>query len=160
MSSDPPRRDTVLDAVDRRLLSLLQQDATISLDDLADRAGLSRTPCWRRIQRMERDGIIRGRVAVLDPAAIGLGLTALVAIQAPGHSAEWLRGFSSIVETMPEIVEAHRLAGDVDYLLQVVVADTAAYDRFYARLIAAIEVRSVSSRFVLQTLKSRAPLPL
>ena len=109
---------------------------------------------------MERDGIIRGRVAVLDPAAIGLGLTALVAIQAPGHSAEWLRGFSSIVETMPEIVEAHRLAGDVDYLLQVVVADTAAYDRFYARLIAAIEVRSVSSRFVLQTLKSRAPLPL
>jgi Lrp/AsnC family transcriptional regulator len=158
--STKPAAPASIDAIDRRILALLQADAAISLDELAVTVGLSRTPCWRRIQRLERDGVIRARVAVLDPCSVGLGLTALVSVQAPGHAPDWLRSFAKVVLDMPEIVEAHRLAGDVDYQLQVVVADTAAYDRFYARLIDAIEVKTVSTRFVLQSLKSRGPLPL
>lgn len=160
MSSKPAASRPALDAFDLRILSILQEDATAGLDVISERAGLSRSPCWRRIQRLELEGVIRGRIAVIDPASVGLALTALVFVAAPEHSESWKRRFAEIIAGTPEIIEAQRLAGDVDYLIHVVVADTAAFDRFYSRFSQSIELKSVTSRFVLETMKSRAPLPL
>jgi Lrp/AsnC family transcriptional regulator len=148
-----------MDRLDREILRLLSVDASLSLADIADKIGLTPTPCWKRIRRMEQEGIIQRRVAVLDPAKIGLPVSVFVAVETSDHSSEWLGRFATVVEQMPEIVDAWRMSGDVDYLLHVVVPDIAAYDQFYRKLIAAIPLRNVSSRFSMERMKA-APLPV
>jgi Lrp/AsnC family transcriptional regulator len=150
-----------LDAIDRALLRLLQQDASRSLAELAAEVGLTATPCWKRIRRMEQAGIITGRVALLDPATVGLPISVFVAIETGDHSAAWIERFAETVATMPEVVECWRLGGDVDYLLRVVVADMPAFDGFYRRLTAAVpHLRKVTSRFAMERVKATTALPL
>lgn len=151
--------DKELDRLDREILRLIAIDASLSLADIASKVGLTPTPCWKRIRRMEQDGIITGRVATLDANKVGLPVSAFVAIETSDHSAEWLNRFAEVIRDMPEIVDAWRMSGDVDYLLHVVVADIASYDQFYRRLIAAVPLRNVSSRFSMERMKA-APLPV
>ena len=149
-----------LDEIDRRILTIVQEDATTPLAQIAARAGLSQTPCWRRLQRLKSDGVIQGTVAVLRPEAIGLGLTVMISIEAAAHSPEWLETFTAFVQSRDEIIEAHRLAGDIDYLLKVTVADMSAYDAFYRELIAGIPLKNVSSRFAMERVKNSTAYPL
>ena len=143
-----------MDAIDRKLLTLLQQDANVSLADLSDRVGLSQTPCWKRIQKLEAAGVIARRVALVDPDKIGLSLTVFVSIETGDHSGPWLERFAQTVSAMPEVMGLYRMAGDVDYLAHVVVADMAAYDQFYKRLINTIALKNVTSRFAMERIKS------
>lgn len=143
-----------MDRIDREILRILQSDANVPIAAIADRVGLSQTPCWKRIRRMETEGVITKRVALLDPAKIGLGITVFASVEAPDHSEEWLKTFASTVSAMPEVMEFYRMAGDVDYMLRVVVADMAAYDRFYKRLIATVPLKNVTSRFAMERIKS------
>ena len=143
-----------MDAIDRKILMALQKDATISVADLAAKAGLSQTPCWKRVQRLEASGVIKKRVAILSPEKIGLGLTVFVQIETGDHSDVWLNRFATTLSAMPEVMEIYRMAGDVDYMLRVVVADMAAYDAFYKKMIAAIPLRNVTSRFAMEQIKS------
>lgn len=149
-----------MDEVDRKLLDLLQQDSTLAMSDLADRVGLSPTPVWKRIQKMEQAGVITRRVALLDPERVGIGLIVFVAIEAMEHTQEWLRRFAEAVLGMPEIVEAYRMAGEVDYMLRVAVPDMAEFDTFYKRLIQIVPLKNVTSRFAMERLKSTTALPL
>jgi Lrp/AsnC family transcriptional regulator len=149
-----------MDTADRKLLDILQQDAALSLDDLGERVGLSRNACWRRIKRLEDDGVIRARVTLLDASRINVGLTAFIALRTTEHSAKWLGQFSKAVRDIPEIVGVYRMTGDVDYLLQAVIPDVAAYDRLYKRLIGKITLADVSSSFVMEEIKSTTILPL
>ena len=148
-----------LDRLDRAILRLLADDASLSLADVAEKVGLTPTPCWKRIRRMEQDGVILRRVALLDPAKIGVPVSVFVAVETADHSSQWLERFATVVAGLPEIVDAWRMSGDVDYLLHVVVADIAAYDGFYRRLIAAVPLRNVTSRFAMERLKA-GPLPV
>jgi Lrp/AsnC family transcriptional regulator len=148
-----------LDRIDREILRLIARDSSLSLSEIAEKVGLTPTPTWKRIRRMEEGGIILGRVARIDPAKIGLPVSAFVAVETSDHSAGWLQRFADVVRETPEIVDAWRMSGDVDYLLHVVVPDIAAYDVFYRKLIAAIPLRNVTSRFSMERLKE-APLPL
>jgi Lrp/AsnC family transcriptional regulator len=143
-----------MDHLDRKILALLQENADISLAALAEKVGLSQTPCWKRIQKLEAAGIILKRVALLAPEKIGLGLTVFVSIETADHSAAWLNRFAEAVTLMPEVMELYRMAGDVDYMLRVVVEDMAAYDRFYKRLIEAFSLKNVTSRFAMERVKS------
>lgn len=143
-----------MDRIDRKLLALLQENASYSLAELSDKVGLSQTPCWKRIQKLEANGVITRRVALLSPEKIGLGLTVFVSIETADHSAAWLQRFAEAVTAMPEVMELYRMAGDVDYMLRVVVEDMAAYDAFYKRLIAAFPLKNVSSRFAMERVKS------
>jgi Lrp/AsnC family transcriptional regulator len=149
-----------MDRIDRKILRVLQDNVDISLADLAEQVGLSQTPCWKRIQRLTQNGTILKRVALLSPEAIGLGLTVFVQIEAPDHSPEWLQGFAASVSSMPEVMDFYRMAGDVDYMLKVVVADMAAYDAFYKRLIAAAPLKNVTSRFAMERIKSTTAYPI
>ncbi|HEX8379078.1 MAG TPA: Lrp/AsnC family transcriptional regulator [Allosphingosinicella sp.] len=149
-----------MDATDLKILAILQEDSSVSVGEIAGRVGLSQTPCWRRIQRLEESGVIRRRVALLDPAAIGLGLTVFVEIETGDHSKEWLDRFADAVLAMPEVMEVHRMAGDVDYLLRVAVADMSAYDDFYRRLIAGLPMKNVTSRFAMELVKGTTAYPL
>lgn len=149
-----------VDRIDLRLLALLQEDCTLSIAAMAERVGLSQTPCWKRIQKLEAEGVIRQRVALLSPEALGLGLTVFVSIEAGDHSPDWLQRFADAVTALPEVVEVHRMAGDVDYMLRVVARDIAAYDKFYKRLIAAVPIKNISSRFSMERVKSTTALPL
>ncbi|MGA9868074.1 MAG: Lrp/AsnC family transcriptional regulator [Acetobacteraceae bacterium] len=151
--------DKALDRVDREILRLLSEDATLSLADIAARVGLTATPCWKRIRRMEQDGIILKRVAVIDPTKIGLPVAVFVEVETADHSGVWLARFAEVIAGMDEVVDAWRMSGDVDYLLHVVVPDIAAYDGFYRRLIAAVPLRNVSSRFSMERMKA-AKLPI
>jgi Lrp/AsnC family transcriptional regulator, cysteine-sensing transcriptional activator len=148
-----------IDRVDREILRLLATDASLSLADIAERVGLTATPCWKRIRRMEQAGVIRSRVATIDPAKVGLPVSVFVEVEAADHSSAWLKRFAEVVAEMPQIVDAWRMSGDVDYLIHVVVPDIAAYDDFYRRLIAAVPLRNVTSRFSMERLKA-APLPI
>lgn len=143
-----------MDAIDRKILAALQEDCTISLADLSGRVGLSQTPCWKRIQRLEASGIIARRVAIVAPEKIGLGMTVFVQIETGDHSGPWLVNFARTVSAMPEVMDIYRMAGDVDYMLRVVVADMAAYDAFYKRLIEVIPLKNVTSRFAMERVKS------
>src|SRR5262249_40565871 len=127
-----------MDAIDRKILSLLQQDASLSVAEIGNRVGLSSTPCWKRIQRLEADGVIQKRVALVDQDKIGLGVTVFVSIETGDHSQEWLARFAETVGSMPEVMEFYRMAGDVDYMLRVVVTDIQGYDAFYKRLIGSV----------------------
>jgi Lrp/AsnC family transcriptional regulator len=149
-----------MDRTDAKLLALLQQDASLTIQDLAQRANLSTTPCWRRVRRLEADGVIRRRVTLLDPAKIGVGVTVFVRIKTSQHSMAWFRRFAKAVEAIPEIVEFYRMSGDIDYLLKIAVPDIAGYDAVYKRLISAIDLEDVSSSFALECIKSTTVLPL
>lgn len=149
-----------LDATDRKILTLLQNDASLSLADIADKVNLSPTPCWRRIQKLEEAGVIAKRVALLDAARLNLGVTAFVAVKTSQHNAAWLDRFAKAVANIPEIVEVYRMSGDVDYLLRVVVPDIAGYDAVYKKLIKNVELTDVSSSFAMEKLKSTTALPL
>src|ERR671921_2842664 len=143
-----------MDATDIKILMLLQEDASISIAELAQRVNLSQTPCWKRIQRLETTGVIEKRVALVNPEKVGLGLTVFVSIETSDHSGAWLHRFAEFVSAMPEVMDFYRMAGDVDYMLRVVVPDMAAYDRFYKQLIEAIPLKNVTSRFAMQRVKS------
>ncbi|HMK91005.1 MAG TPA: Lrp/AsnC family transcriptional regulator [Methylocystis sp.] len=148
-----------MDSTDLKILAALQEDASLSIAEIGVRVGLSQTPCWKRIQRLEADGVITRRVALLSEEKLGLGLCVFVSIVAGEHSDAWLQRFAAEVTRMPEVVEFHRLAGDVDYVLRVLVADMAAFDRFYKRLIAIIPLRNVVSRFSMERIKRTTALP-
>ena len=149
-----------MDEIDHKILELLQQDATVSVADIAERVGLSPTPCWRRMQKLEQSGVITGRVALLNPNLVGAGLTVFVSVEAGDHSEDWLKRFADGVMAMPEVVGFHRMAGDIDYLVQVVVHDMAAFDDFYKRLIAVAPLKNVTSRFAMERLKATTAVPL
>ncbi|MFW5834547.1 MAG: Lrp/AsnC family transcriptional regulator [Pseudomonadota bacterium] len=149
-----------LDRIDRKLLALLQEDATLSVAELAKRVHLSPTPCWKRLQRLEAEGVIRGKVAILEPEALGLGLTVFVAIETADHSAGWLERFQRTVGAMPEVMELYRMAGETDYLLRIVVPDMPAYDAFYRKLIAAMPLKNVTSRFAMERIKATTAYPI
>ncbi len=149
-----------MDAIDRKILAVLQEDASLSVAEIGQRVGLSSTPCWKRIQRLEADGVITKRVALINPDKLGLGVTVFVSIETGDHSQEWLARFADVVSAMPEVMEFYRMAGDVDYMLRVVVADIASYDAFYKRLIATIPLKNVTSRFAMERIKSTTALPI
>lgn len=149
-----------MDEFDRRILTVLQTDASQSVAQIADQAGLSPTPCWRRVQKLEANGVIRGRVALLDAAQLDLGLTVFVHLRIARHGSDWLEAFTRAMMAMPEVLEVSRLAGNWDYLLRVVVADMPAYDRFYKRLIEVDGLNDVSSSFSMEQIKYTTALPL
>jgi Lrp/AsnC family transcriptional regulator len=149
-----------MDAIDRKILTVLQEDASLSVAEIGNRVGLSSTPCWKRIQRLEADGIILRRVALVDQDRIGLGITVFVSVETGDHSQEWLDRFAKVVTALPEVMEFYRMAGDVDYMLRVVVPDMAGYDAFYKRLIAAVPLKNVTSRFAMEKVKSTTALPV
>jgi Lrp/AsnC family transcriptional regulator len=149
-----------LDRIDRRILHELMRDATLPVSQLAERVGLSQTPCWKRVQKLEAAGVITGRVAIVDPVAIGLGLTVFVEIEAADHTPEWRSAFAAVVSDYPEIVEVHRMAGEVDYLLKVVVSGMAAYDAFYLDLTVRLACRNVTSKFAMERMKATTVLPI
>jgi Lrp/AsnC family transcriptional regulator len=149
-----------MDATDRKILGLLQQDASLSVAEIGSRVGLSSTPCWKRIQRLEADGVIQKRVALVDPDKLGLGVTVFVSIETGDHSQDWLARFADVVGAMPEVMEFYRMAGDVDYMLRVVVTDIQGFDTFYKRLIAAVPLKNVTSRFAMEKIKATTALPI
>ena len=149
-----------LDAIDRKILTVLQDDASLSVAEIGDRVGLSSTPCWKRIQRLEAEGIILRRVALVDQNKIGLGISVFVSVESGDHSDAWLKKFAEAVSAMPEVMEFYRMAGDVDYMLRVVVADMQSYDVFYKKLISAVPLKNVTSRFAMEKIKSVTALPV
>lgn len=149
----------VLDHQDKQLLRLLQGDASLSVGDLAERVALSKSACWRRLQKLEEAGVIRQRVTLLDPASIGLGLTVFITIRTNQHNAAWVEQFRQIVQEVEGVLEVYRLGGQLDYLLKAVVADMPGYDRLYQRLIAA-DLFDVSASFVMEEIKATTALPL
>lgn len=149
-----------MDDRDREILRELQRDCSISIEELAARVNLSRNACWRRVKLLEEQGLIRARVALLDPAKLNLGLTAFIAIRTSAHDQKWLDLFSAAVRDIPEIIGVYRTTGETDYMLQAVVPDIAGYDRLYKRLIAKVPLNDVSSFFVMEKVKETTELPL
>lgn len=149
-----------MDDIDIQILDCLQTDATLPVSEVARRVGLSTSPCWNRIQRLEAAGVIRARVALLDAPSLNVGVTAFVSIRTSNHNAAWFERFSTAVSSFPEVVEFYRMSGDVDYLLRVVVPDIRAYDEFYKRLIEQIDLQDVSSSFAMEEIKYTTALPL
>jgi len=149
-----------MDSTDRKILAILQEDASLSIVDVAKRVNLSQTPCWSRIQKLAEGGVIAKRVALVDPDAIGLGLTVFVEIETGDHSKEWLQRFRSAITEMPEVMEIYRMAGDVDYLLRITVANMTDVDAFYQRLIATVPLKNVTSRFAMERVKYTTAYPL
>ena len=149
-----------MDTIDKKILQALQSDSSGSIADIADRAGVSQTPCWRRIKKLEEAGVIEKRVALLNPKALNLTMTAYVMVKTAHHDENWLRRFSDGVEDIPEIVEIHRMAGDIDYLLKVVAGNMSEYDAIYKRLIQVAELSDVSASFSMECIKTTTQLPL
>jgi Lrp/AsnC family transcriptional regulator len=150
----------MLDRMDRKILDILQKDCTLPVAEIGKQIGLSTTPCWRRIQKLEEQGVIERRVALLDPKKVNVGVTVFVSITTSHHTKEWLERFHAALEDFPEVVEFYRMSGKVDYLLRVVVPDIERYDAFYKRLIARIELSDVSSAFAMEQIKFSTALPL
>ena len=149
-----------MDSTDRKILSIVQEDASLAVAEVAARVNLSQTPCWRRIQKLEESGVIQKRVALVDPQALGLDLTVFVEVQSPDHSKEWMDSFADVLSGMPEVMEVYRMAGDVDYLLRISVANMAAYDDFYQSLIAQVPLKNVTSRFAMERVKYTTAYPV
>lgn len=149
-----------LDSFDRRILMILQEDATLPNAEVAKRVGLSATPCWNRIKRLEQSGVIERRVAILNRDRIGLSVVVIVAVRTAQHNEEWLRVFAEGVARIPEIIEVYRMSGEIDYLLKIVARDIADYDRIYRKLTKVAELRDVSSSFTMQEIKATTMLPL
>ena len=149
-----------LDHVDKTILNQLQNDGSLSLESIAHRVNVSVNTCWRRIQRLEKNGIIKKRVAILDSEKLGKSMTVFVAIQTSNHSEEFSRKLAQTIEALPEIVEFYRLAGDIDYLLKIIVSSVAEYDKTYKKLTAAIELSDVTARFSMEEIKNSTAIPL
>jgi Lrp/AsnC family transcriptional regulator len=149
-----------LDRLDRELLALLQQDSTLTVAELGERIGLTSTPCWKRLKRLEDEGFIERRVALVNRAKVGLPVTVFVSIRTNSHDESWLTDFANAVSKLPEIVEIYRMSGDVDYLLKVVTPDIEGYDRLYKRLIRAVKLTDVSSAFAMEQIKYTTEMPL
>lgn len=149
-----------LDDVDRKILSLLQQDASLSLDQIADRVGASKTPVWNRIRKLREAGVIRRQVAILDPEALGLEACFFVLIRTSEHDKDWAARFLRALRERPEVVEAHRLAGDIDYILKVQVRNARAYDRFYQSLIGEVKIHNVTALLSMEEIKASSALPI
>ncbi len=149
-----------MDRIDLRILDILQTDASLPLAAIAERVGLTQTPCWNRIRRLEQAGVIKGRVALLDRAALGVPVTVFVSVRTSRHEPGWLQAFAEGVAQLPEVVEVYRMSGDVDYLLKVVCPDIAGYDRVYKRLIGIVDLHDVASAFAMEELKATTALPL
>jgi Lrp/AsnC family transcriptional regulator len=153
-------RTAMLDRMDRKILDILQRDCTLPVAEIGKQIGLSTTPCWRRIQKLEESGVIQRRVAVLDPKKVNVGVTVFVSITTSRHTQEWLERFHEALKDLPEVVEFYRMSGQVDYLLRVVVPDIERYDAFYKKLISKIELSDVSSSFAMEQIKYTTVLPL
>ena len=151
---------TDLYLIDRKIVAELMADATQPVARIADRAGLSQTPCWKRIQKLEANGVLTARVALADPAKLGFGLTVCVGIAAPDHSAAWRDAFLAAVKSIPEIMESWRMAGEMDYLLRIAVPDMAAYDALYKRLTDAVPIKNVTSHFAMERMKYTTAYPV
>lgn len=149
-----------LDLIDRKIVAELMRDATLPVAQIADRVGLSQTPCWKRIQKLEASGVLTGRVALADPAKLGFGLTVFVGIEAPDHSADWREAFAKAVASLPEVMETYRMAGEMDYLLRVAVPDMSAFDGFYKRLTDAVAIKNVTSHFAMERMKFTTAYPI
>ena len=150
----------MLDDTDVKILRILQADCTRPVAEIGKEIGLSTTPCWRRVQKLEEAGVIEKRVALLNPVAVNAAVTVFVSIKTDQHAHDWLEKFHAAVTDFPEVVEFYRMSGDVDYLLRVAVPDIAAYDKFYKKLIARIEIAKVSSAFAMEQIKYTTALPL
>jgi Lrp/AsnC family transcriptional regulator len=150
----------MLDRLDLQILDALQRDATLSMVELGSQVGLSSTPCWKRVKRMEDEGLIERRVAIVNRKAVGLPVTVFVSIRAGQHDEKWLARFAAVVSALPEVQEFHRMSGDVDYLLKVVASSIDGYDRFYKKLISLADMAGVSSAFSMEQIKSTTALPL
>ncbi len=149
-----------MDSTDLKILAIVQEDASLSIAEVAARVNLSQTPCWRRLQRLEQSGVIERRVALLNPLAIGMDISVFVSIESGDHSTDWLTAFSTLLSGMPEVMEVHRMAGDIDYLLHVSVPSMAAYDAFYRKLIGEVSLKNVTSRFAMERVKFTTAYPL
>ena len=149
-----------MDEIDVKILKLLQRDCNLPVSEIAAKVGLSTSPCWKRIARLRETGIIKQQLSILDAAKLGFGLTAYVSIKTGEHSGTWLNEFSKTVTDMPEVMEFHRMAGDVDYMLKVIVADIDSFDKFYKRLIGSSAINEVTSRFSMEKIKETTELPL
>ena len=149
-----------LDEVDRKILSLLQEDASLSLDQIADRVGASKTPVWNRIRKLRAAGVIKGEVAILDPEKLGFESCFFVLIRTTEHDADWAARFLAAVRARPEVIEAHRLAGDIDYILKVMVRNARAYDRFYQSLISEVRIQNVTALLSMEEMKATSALPI
>ena len=149
-----------MDRLDRMILSILQEDVTLPVAEIGRRVGLSTTPCWRRIQKMEEDGVITSRVAVLDPAKVNAKVTVFVSVTTNQHNEDWLTKFAKVISEMPEVVGFYRMSGNIDYLLKVVVPDIEAYDGFYKKLVSKVDIADVSSAFAMERIKETTELPL
>lgn len=149
-----------MDRTDRRILEILQRDATVPLAELARQVGISQTPCWRRVKKLEERGVLQRRVALVDPAKVNLALTAFVAVRTSQHNEKWLKQFTAGVREIPEVIELHRMSGEIDYLLKVVCPDMRRFDEVYKRLIRVAELSDVSSTFSMEALKYTTELPL
>ena len=150
----------MLDRMDRKILDILQKDCTLPVAEIGKRVGLSTTPCWRRIQKLEELGVIQSRVALLDAKKVNVGVTVFVSITTSHHTEEWLERFHAALNDFPEVVEFYRMSGQVDYLLRVVVPNIERYDAFYKKLISKIELSDVSSAFAMEQIKFTTALPL
>ena len=142
-----------LDLIDRKIVAELMRDSTLPVAQIADKVGLSQTPCWKRIQKLEASGVLTGRVALANPGKLGFGLTVFVGIEAPDHSAEWRDAFAQAVDAIPEIMEVYRMAGEMDYLIRAAVSDMAAFDALYKRLTNAVPIKNVTSHFAMERMK-------
>ncbi|AEE22816.1 transcriptional regulator, AsnC family [Glaciecola sp. 4H-3-7+YE-5] len=149
-----------MDRLDKEILRLLQDDATLSVNDIAERIGLSTTPCWRRIQNLEKQGVIKKRVALLDAEKLNLGMTVFVQIKAGQHDIDWLSQFAEHAAGIEQIVEFYRMSGEYDYMLKVVVADMKAFDIFYKKLVGGIQLSDVTSSFAMEQIKYTTALAI
>ena len=149
-----------MDQIDKKILHLLQADSNLQISEIADQVGMSTSPCWRRIRKLEEEGVIQSRVALLNKEKLNLGLTAVISIKTQKHDLDWLEKFAKVVNAMPEAVDFYRMTGETDYVIRMVVPDMKAYDEAYKRLISAIDVFDVSASFVMEEIKSTTALPL
>jgi Lrp/AsnC family transcriptional regulator len=156
----PHKEKISLDQVDRKILHFLQRDASITIKELAEKVHLSPTPCWKRIQRMEENGVIRSRVVLLDPDKVDAGITVFLAIKTDKHNADWSQKFSEVMSSFPEIVEIYRMSGEVDYLVRIVVPDIPAYDALYKNIIGKIALTDMTSMFAMEQMKYTTALPV
>ncbi|WP_147126418.1 Lrp/AsnC family transcriptional regulator [Shimia ponticola] len=148
------------DDFDKAILRTLQKDASLSMDDLSERVHLSRNACWRRVKQLEQSGVVRGRVALIDARKVGMPLTAFVLIRTDQHDSAWNQNFQKALSGLPEVQSAHRMTGDLDYVLRVRLADIADYDRFYQRLVSKISISDISASFVMDDLIDTTEVPI
>ncbi|MEO1241230.1 MAG: Lrp/AsnC family transcriptional regulator [Pseudomonadota bacterium] len=149
-----------MDLIDKAIIAILQRDSSTPVSEIAESVGLSQTPCWRRIKKLEDDGVVARRVALLNRDALNLSLTAFISVKTAHHTDAWLKRFADAIARIPQIVEVHRMSGEVDYLMKVVATDMAEFDRIYKRLIAVADFADVTSTFSMEVLKQTTELPL